>query len=729
MNQRSELTSQPVIEVIDLSYYWNVIRRNLTTIIALSAVVTIITALVVFSLTPKYVATTTLLIEAEETNLLSIEEVYGISSDSKEYFLTQFEILKSRDIARRVVEGLNLIDNPEFNPFHPAAEKGFSIKSLIIDEEELPAPEKIIKVTIDNFWKSITISPVRKTQLVKISVESRNKAFTAEAANAVANAYIDSQLEAKVGLNNQASGWLGGRLGGLKERLEKSEQELQQFREANSLVDAEGVNTFYLKELERITEKLVDARNNRSNIESTFKQLQSLPSLTYENLSVLPAILKHPLIVRLREQETIAELKVSELSKRYGPKHPRMIAAQSDVDAVKDSVLIQMKRIADGIEQDYLVAKTQEQSLEQSFQNIKKKIQQLNRKEFELNEYTREVQANRSLYDAFFNRVRETSATGGLQTANARIVDPAVLPDFPVKPKKKLIVALAMVASFMFGIALVFLKDALDATIKNSDDVTKKLSTSIVGLIPFVKLDKKLAEDSVNHMAKAYTSDRHVGFSESVRTLRTSLALASLQSPHKVLLFTSSVPGEGKTTTSLNLAAAYGQVEKVLLIDADMRRPTVAKQLQMAAGSPGLSNAILDVEQLDNSIHHFDDLNIDVMPAGVLPPNPLELLSSPAFAELLDRLKQRYQRIIIDSAPMQIVSDALYLSTLVDGTVYVIKADSTKDKYVKGGVERLQQANANVLGVVLNQVDVEKEARYGDYQGGYYSQYGYTSEA
>lgn len=729
MNQRSELTSQPVIEVIDLSYYWNVIRRNLTTIIALSAVVTIITALVVFSLTPKYVATTTLLIEAEETNLLSIEEVYGISSDSKEYFLTQFEILKSRDIARRVVEGLNLIDNPEFNPFHPAAEKGFSIKSLISDEEELPAPEKIIKVTIDKFWKSITISPVRKTQLVKILVESRNKAFTAEAANAVANAYIDSQLEAKVGLNNQASGWLGGRLGGLKERLEKSEQELQQFREANSLVDAEGVNTFYLKELERITEKLVDARNNRSNIESTFKQLQSLPSLTYENLSVLPAILKHPLIVRLREQETIAELKVSELSKRYGPKHPRMIAAQSDVDAVKDSVLIQMKRIADGIEQDYLVAKTQEQSLEQSFQNIKKKIQQLNRKEFELNEYTREVQANRSLYDAFFNRVRETSATGGLQTANARIVDPAVLPDFPVKPKKKLIVALAMVASFMFGIALVFLKDALDATIKNSDDVTKKLSTSIVGLIPFVKLDKKLAEDSVNHMAKAYTSDRHVGFSESVRTLRTSLALASLQSPHKVLLFTSSVPGEGKTTTSLNLAAAYGQVEKVLLIDADMRRPTVAKQLQMAAAAPGLSNAILDVEQLDNSIHHFDDLNIDVMPAGVLPPNPLELLSSPAFAELLDRLKQRYQRIIIDSAPMQIVSDALYLSTLVDGTVYVIKADSTKDKYVKGGVERLQQANANVLGVVLNQVDVEKEARYGDYQGGYYSQYGYTSEA
>jgi len=249
----------------------------------------------------------------------------------------------------------------------------------------------------------------------------------------------------------------------------------------------------------------------------------------------------------------------------------------------------------------------------------------------------------------------------------------------------------------------------------------------MLGLVPLIQRDKSLPDTPENAMARAFAHTDHHGFKESVRTLRTSLTLASLESPAQVLLFTSSVPAEGKTTTSLNLAAAYGQMEKVLLIDADMRRPTVAKQLRLPAGSKGLSNAVANPETLDDSIYHLEDMNIDVIPAGIIPPNPLELLSSKNFSNILAELKGRYQRIIIDSAPMQAVSDALYLSTLSDGVVYVIKADATKDKLIKGGLTRLDDSNARILGVVLNQVDVEKEARYGGHYGGYYDTYEYSS--
>ncbi|KZZ46238.1 hypothetical protein A3759_07130 [Thalassolituus sp. HI0120] len=717
------------VEVIDLSYYWHVVRRQLKMIIALSIIATLIAVLVVLSMTPKYKATTTILIEAEEAKVLSIEEVYGLSSKSSEYFLTQFEILKSREMAKRVVDKLGLANKPEFNPFHPSIKKGFSLKALIFGEGETPTEKQIQDATIDNFWSAISVSPVRKTQLVKVSVETEDKALAPIAANTVAQAYIESQLEAKVGVTQQAADWLGDRLGGLKTKLENSERELQDFREKNNLIDIKGGNTLYAKELDQITEKLVDSRNNRLNIEGTYTQLQNIKQLSYENLSSLPVILKNPLIVKLRQNESTAELKVSELSKRYGPKHPRMIAAQSDLDAVRESVLTQMKRLASGIKQDYQVAKTQERSLEKALNEVKKKIQSLNRTEFELSEYTREVKANRSLYNAFFKRIRETSETGDLQTANARIVDPAVLPEKPFKPKKSLIVALVMVMSVMFGIALAFLRDALDATVKNAEDVDRKLGFAMLGLVPMMKREKDLPDTPENAMARAFAHNGTHGFKESVRTLRTSLTLASLESPAQVLLFTSSVPAEGKTTTSLNLAAAYGQMEKVLLIDADMRRPTVAKQLRLPSGSKGLSNAVANPEILDECIYSLDDMKVDVIPAGFIPPNPLELLSSKNFAGLLETLKGRYQRIIIDSAPMQAVSDALYLSTLTDGVVYVIKSDSTKDKLIKGGLGRLDDSNARILGVVLNQVDVDKEAKYGGHYGGYYDTYEYKASS
>ncbi|WP_276785452.1 GumC family protein [Thalassolituus oleivorans] len=728
------MNNAAAVEVIDLTHYWHVIRRQARKIMALSVIATIIAVLVALVMTPIYRATATLLIESEEAKILSIEEVYGLSGQSSEYFLTQFEILKSRELAKRVVLQLGLVDNPEFNPYHEANGKSFSLREFILGAEEPPTADEVLAKTIENFWEAISIEPVRKTQLVNISVESQSPELAYAAANAVAIGYIESQMEARVGLTQQAAVWLSDRLGGLKEKLSESERKLQTYREQNDLVDIEGVNTLVAKETDQITERLIDARSRRLELEGTYRQLQSLEEKTYESLSSLPSILNNPLVVKLRENESNAELKVSELSKRYGPLHPRMIAAQSDLDAVRDSVFTQMKRIANGIENDFLVAKSKENSLQSALNSTKARIRDMNRTEFELNDYVREVRANRGLYETFFNRISETSVTGDLQTANARVIDPAVLPKEPIKPNKKLIVALALVVSAMFGIALAFLLDALDATVKNAEDVDRKLGVSLLGIVPLIariasaKRKKNIDLNKLDAtLVRAFVEGADHGFQESIRTLRTSLTLASLENKAQVMLFTSSVPGEGKTTTSTNLAEAFGQMEKVVLIDADMRRPTVARKLNMPSNSRGLSNAVAYPETLDDCIHHVADLGIDVIPAGPIPPNPLELLASKNFTALLETLKGRYDRIIIDSAPIHAVSDAAYLSTLVDGVVYVVKADGTKDKMIKSGIARLHDSNARILGVLLNQMDIEKEARYGGHYSGYYDGYGYTT--
>jgi capsular exopolysaccharide synthesis family protein len=723
------------VEVIDLGHYWSVVRRQFKKIMALSSVATLIAILVVLSLTPKYSATSTLLIEASENKVLSIEEVYGLSGNGSEYFLTQFEILKSRDMALRVVEKLNLVNSAEFNPYHASNKKSFSIKANILaminGEPEPPTDQQILANTVDNFWLAVSIAPVRKTQLVKISVESEDAEFAPIAANAVANAYIESQLEAKVGLTEQAADWLGARLGGLKEKLNISEHKLQDFREKNNLIDVEGVSTLVTKELDQVAGRLVSVRIELLDFKTRYNQLRSLKDMSYNSLSSLPFILNNPLVVRLKESESSAELKVSELSDRYGDKHPNMMAARSDLKAVRASLLTQMERIADGIEKDYSAAKTKEKSLVAALDETKARMLSINRTEFELSDYVRNARANRALYETFFKRINETAETSTLRTANARIVDAAVIPDAAFKPKKTLIVMLVLVVSLMMGVALAFLLDALDSTIKHADDVDYKLNASMLGLLPMLPAlkdrDSKDKAAAVNAHVRAFLHGSHTGFKESVRTLRTSITLASLEKPVQTLLFTSSIPGEGKTTTSVNLACAYGQMEKVLLIDADMRRPTVAKQLRLPQGSRGLSNAVAYPETLDDSIHSIEDLGIDVMPAGAIPPNPLELLSSKNFSDIIETLKTRYTKIIIDSAPIQAVSDALYLSTLTDGLVYVIKADSTRDKLVKTGLSRLDDANARVLGVVLNQVDVEKEARYGGTYGGYYDNYDYNN--
>lgn len=396
-----------------------------------------------------------------------------------------------------------------------------------------------------------------------------------------------------------------------------------------------------------------------------------------------------------------------------------MTAARSELSAAEGSLKGQVEQIVAGIERNYQLALANENSLRASFNANKSQIQDISRKEFQLRELQREVDGNRALYDTFMTRLKETAATADLETANARVVDPATVPTEPVKPKKTLIVAIAALLALFAGVGLTLLLDALNNTFKSTEEIENRLNIPVLGILPQMKVQER------RELARMFTADTDKSFSESIRTIRTGVVLSGMDHPHKVMVITSSNPGEGKSTVSANLAFALGQMERVLLIDADLRRPTLAKSFEFPVGTPGLANLIAGTARLEECIQQVD--GIDMICAGTVPPNPLELLSSPRFAKAVEVLKNKYDRIIIDSPPTQAVSDAIVLSTFADSLLYVVKSASTHIPLVEKGVGQLLQNNAPVKGIVLNQVDIKKAKRYGYSYGGYYDYYGYSN--
>ena len=714
-------------DVIDLRQYWLTVMRHKWGIMGFAFVVTLLAALAVFSLEPVYRATATLLIESKQAKVVSIEQVYGLDSSNNEYYLTQFEILKSRKLAEKVIQKYGLVEHPEFNrqpvfSFNWREYAGQYIPELA---PGVPTEEQRYQSVVVAFIARLNVSPVRKTQLVNISFEGYSPEFAAQMANALGEAYIESNLEAKLELTVKASSWLNDRLGGLKEKLKESEQRLQEFRDREQIVGGNGGLDIAGTELDLVATKLVDARRQRLEFEGLYQQIRSIgknvPAERYERI---PAVLGHPVVQSYKESLLKTEQKVSELSKRYGPKHPKMIAASSEAGSARRALDRQIMSVVNGIENKYRVARSSERSLEGSLGNTKQEIQGLKRKEYQLKELEQEVETNRALYDTFFTRLNETAATGDLESANARIADPAVAPMSPAKPKKKLIIALSFVVSAMFGVMCAFLLEAMNNTVRSSGDVQTKLHQTMLGLLP--KLTGRKA-DKISY--RHYIEDNKSGFSEAVRTIRTGLVLSSLDNPHKIIAVTSTVPGEGKTSTSLSLAYSMGQMERVLLIDADMRRPSIGKLFKFGAKAPGLSNLVAGTASLEECVHKLEDEGIDVISAGTIPPNPLELLSSARFLKVLDALEKQYDRIIVDTAPCQAVSDALVLSRYVGSMVYVVKADSTPNAQIKAGLKRLAEVDAPVVGVVLNQVNLKKASRYyGEGYSGYYDVYGYGAD-
>jgi polysaccharide biosynthesis transport protein len=730
--RRMDLPGEEAEERLDLVRYWRAVNRNKWRILALVAAVALIAALKAQSLQPIYRASATILVEVGKSKITSIQDLYSWSNLSTyEYLQTQAGILQSHELARRLVRKLGLVAQPTVRPeaLTAATEEPWYAKLLpagFISRAAVmpPTAEERERSAAAAVQGGLTVKPVRNSQLIEISFESNNPKMAALIPNALADLYITADMEARAKAHEGAMAFLVERSKELRKKVIASEKALQDYRDREKILDVKGVSlSGASRQLEELTTSLVQARRQRADAEAALNQVAAAQN-GGGSIESLPAVLRHPLIQKAKELEAEAERKVADASKRYGPEHRRMIAAQAELQSAKENLRRQLDIVVGSLGKEVEVARENEAAIARALQHAKADIQSFNRKEFELTSLEREVAANRQLYDLFIQRSKETRVSDVLQNPVARVIDPAMVPGAPSGPDKGRIVLVSVLAALMIAVALALLLERLDNRVKTSHEVEARLEVPSVGVVQKTKLGPSQA------IERLFFEDPSTSFAESIRTIRSGVLLSGLDSPQKTVLVTSSIAAEGKTTVAANLAFALSHVKKTLLIDADMRRPQLGKVLGAPEGHFGLSSLVAGEVAPESSFFTVEGSELRVLPSGQVPANPLELLSSHRFADALERLKKLFEVIVIDSAPVQLVSDALVLATLSTGVLYVVKADDTPYPVARQGIKRLRRVDASILGAVLNQLDMAKADKYyGEYSGyggRYYRKYGYV---
>lgn len=723
MHQAADTGVDPIGQLAAIwEYRWSVLGIVIACIL--------LAAIYVLVAEPKYRAVATLEIDPTEANVIQIEEVYESGSTAREYHKTQYEVLKSRQLIKRVIDDLKLADNPYFQKELAEGSGSMlrSLKTVLADVPglervfalvgEKPAPETSFNDRLFTLVsENIDIAPVTGTYLVDVRYYAMDPEITALVANGLADAYIRRGRETRVGMTQEASGMLESRLADAEKSLRASERALQDYLEDQKLLNVGGARSLVENELTENIRILRESSQKRESLQNVYRKIQRANG-DVKLLQEITDIQQEPLVHETKKAFLEAKENMDELSSRYGPKHPTMIQAKARFQAAESAYHNQLLIRADGIVSEYQSAAETESSLKQEVQQSRGKIQNLDRNEHQMQVLQREVETNRELYNTFLTRYKETEATSDLGLGNVRIIDRASSPREPYSPKVALYLALAIALGLVVGVALALLRKYLDDTISTTDDLEQESGLPILGSLPMVPVSKQH-----NHNIARFIHDEpKTHFAEGIRTLRTAVMLSDVDKKKKVVMVTSSVPQEGKTAISINLALAMAQMEPTLLIDCDLRSPSVGGMFKLERAKPGLTQALLDASRLKECIYSVKNYKLDVMPAGQLPPNPSELLGSERFRALLQELGGHYSRIIIDTAPCEIVSDSLLMGRIVDGTIFVVRADSTSKRVVRSAVHHLGDANANLIGAMLNQVNPRKAAKY---EGGYYYRYGY----
>ena len=711
--------------------YWRSVAKRKWAILAFAAVAAVLAGAVALSLTPVYRSTATVLIEAGKGKILSIEDVYA-GTQQREHYQTQVEIIKSREVAERTARALKLWEHPEFDP--RAGETTWTTRALVTagirtaDDKLVWAEGELAQATTERLMKVLTVEPVRLSNLVKVSFESNDKALAARVANALAEQYIAADRDARFAFSRQVSSFLQERLTSLREKLTESEQALQAYREKRGIVNLGGsAQALAGQQVNATTEKLVGARTRRTELESAYLQLRAITNGDYGSS---PVVMRDPAVMDSARQLNDANRRLAELSETLGSRHSKVLQLESEKAQIEAVLARQRAAVAAAVTREYEAARSTEQALERALGSVRSSVQNVNREEFQLAVLERDAQSNRQLYDMFMTRAKETNLASDVQASVARVVDQAIPANVPVKPARTRIVSVAAVLALFIGAMASLLLDRLDNTVKGGDDAETRLKQPLLSVLPEVlNVDRR-------HLASLLLRDPHSHFAEAIRTARTGILLSSIDEPNKVVLVTSTLPNEGKTTVAINLALAHAQTKRTLLIDADMRHAQVGRSLRMAPGCRGLSNLVAGTAEVSSCIYKFKDTGLFVMPVGETPPNPLELLLSQRFRKVLASLSSQYEMVVIDSPPVELVSEALVIAPLVTSTIFVVKAMTTPAPLARKSMQRLQRAGGSILGVIVNQLDFKHAQRYhGEYgsssngYGGYGSRPAIAKEA
>lgn len=722
-------------EQIDIREYLHVISRRRWTIITTFALIVVSTAIFTFTAPPVYEATTRLIIEKENPNIVSIQEVMAVDASGTDYYQTQYKIMESRSVARQVIQRLQLDKSEEFFP-EPAdnlfARFFRTIKDTIRSWLEVLSglfkkdgnPVQSPNTSSDHelvtaFINRIRVEPIRNSRLVDLSFQAEDPVLAARIVHTLAEAYIGQNLETKLDAVQDAVKWLHNRITQERTKVEKAEQALLDYKKQHNIVtdfssDTEKITA---QKLAQLNTQVVEAESSRVEAETRYTQSRDL-SNTPDMLDSIPEVLNNELIRQMKTMEVVLYKRMSELSKKYGAKHPQMIAIKSELKTLKKRKKTEINRVVNSLRNEYEVALARENSLKAALAKQKQELLDLNQKAISYGVLRRDAESAREMYELLIKRFKETTLTEDMRTGNIRIVDPAEVPSRPVKPKKGLNIALAVILGLFFSIGMAFFFEYLDNTIKNADDIKRYLKIPFLGPVPAIAFDNpEKTQKNVRPELVTLDSPKSIA-SEAYRGIRTDILFSSPEAEPRIILVSSAGPQEGKTLTVTNLAVTMAQAgSRVIILDCDLRRPRLHKLFNINQNR-GLTNLLIGDRKLKLEVLATGISNLYLIPCGSIPPNPSELLGSRRMDDLLKALLNKFNRIIIDSPPIGAVTDAAVLSKYTDGVVYVLRANATVRGAAINGLEQFKQVGANVLGAVLNGVDFEKDKYY-------YSQYSY----
>ena len=703
-------------DIIDLRQLWGVLVRRRWTIAITALLVVLMAGIATALMTPIYRATTVVQIELDSGNVLQFEDVQAEEtySSSKDFYQTQYELLKSRALAGRVIDRLGL-QYQQTAPPEPGilASLGDTLGELFGTAPDSTEVDEALPPDLESrFLSSLTIEPVRNSRLVRIHYDSTSAQQAAIIVNAVASAYVDMNLERRFEASTYAKSFLDDRIKQVRADLEDSERRFQAYTQERGIVDQEDKQGILMTRLRSLNGALVTAEAERIKAES---QYQEMLSTSDESLALT---LDSQIIERLKEQRAQIQQEYQQAAQLYKPGYPLMLQLQEQIDQINADIETEVVAIRDGIQARYQAKLREEIKLLESIEITKAEILDLNSRSTDFQALKREVDTNRELYDGLLQRMKEVGVAAGIATNNIAVVDKAQTPRNKFKPKVFLNLAIALVLGLFGGGALAFLFEMLDDTIKSTADLERLVDRPILGVTPMI------ADNEAAEVALMSYLEPTSGIAEAMRSMRTGLALSSAEGAPKVLHFTSTSPGEGKTTTAVNTAINFAQTgSRVLLVDADLRNPSLHKIFNKP-NDVGLSN-YLTADATPAGITQATGIdNLFLATSGPVPPNPAELLHGAKMFDLVALARERFDYVVLDGPPLLGLADALLLADVAKATLFVVAANTARRGGVEAGMKRLQHARANVLGMVLSKYDITR-ANYG-YGYGYGYSYNYA---
>ena len=670
---------------------------------------------------PVYRATTQILIDRDTPNVLPNKELVELVQGGMDYYQTQYQLLKGRTLAERAVERLKLQTNPELatgpmmNPWERV--RGFFGRppSAVVDQSGLP-----LSPTAAAFRSRIDVDPLPGSRLVNLHFRAYDPQVAADAVNMLAQLYIEQSLELRYTTSTEATGWLSERLKEQQAKVEAAERALQEYREREGLVNQEERQGLVEQKLETLNGAVLDARTDRIAKESLYNQIAAQGPGQIESF---PLVLGSEPVQALKAELAQLQKEEARLADTLGDRHPDMVRVRGQIRATQEKIRSEMRGVASAAESEYRTALAKEARLAATLEAVKREAQETNRKGIDYAVLKREMETNRQLYQDLLTKTKQTGLETELKTTNIRVVEKAETPRGPVSPNKMRNYQVALILGLLVGIGLALGFEHLDNTFKTPEDVKEHLSVPFLGMVPDVSV-KTAGGASRGPVATQVIRSANSAVGDAYRVLRTNLIFTSAETTGRVIMVTSAVPGEGKTTTLANLAAALAQNgAKVLAVDADLRRPTLNQHFGLQK-TPGLSDLIVGKSAASQAIQSTRIDGLQLIPCGYQPPNPAELLGSPMMKQILDAIRAHYDWVLIDTPPLLAMADAPVLCSLVEGVVLVLAAEVATKPAVMRAIEQVQSVGGKVLGVVLNKVNLERNSYYySQYYGEYYRNY------